>query len=77
MKRNVTLAVEEEVLREARVLAARRQTSINEMLRDYLVQLVGQENRRQAAWERIRPLVDRPAVHLGEDRPSRDELHER
>jgi hypothetical protein len=27
--------------------------------------------------ERIKPLLDRPSVHLGSPRPSRDELHER
>lgn len=78
MKRlNVTLVVEEDLLREARALAARRRTSVNEMVREFLKQLVSQESRRLAAWERIRPLLDSPPVHLGGPRPSRDELHER
>ncbi|HEX2609988.1 MAG TPA: DUF6364 family protein [Gemmatimonadales bacterium] len=74
---NVTLAVEEDLLREARAVAARRHTSINEMVRDFLKDLVNQESRRLAAFERIQPLLDRPSVELGEPRPSRDELHER
>jgi len=78
MKRlNLTLVVEEELLREARALAARRRTSVNEMVREFLEDVVGQEGRRLAAMERIQPLLDRPAVHLGRSRPSRDELHER
>jgi hypothetical protein len=78
MKRlNLTLVVEEELLREARAVAARRRTSVNEMVREFLEDVVGQEGRRLAAMECIQPLLDRPAVHLGRPRPSRDELHER
>jgi hypothetical protein len=73
---NVTLVVEEDLLREARAVAARRRTSVNEMVRDFLKEVVSQESRRLAAWERIQPLLDRPSAHLG-PRPSRDELHER
>lgn len=74
---NMTLVVEEDLLREARAVAARRRTSVNEMVRDFLKDVVNQESRRLAALERIQPLLARPAVHLGGPRPSRDELHER
>jgi hypothetical protein len=74
---NVTLVVEEDLLREARTVAARRRTSVNEMVREFLKDVVSQESRRLAALERIQPLLDRPTVHLGEPRPTRDELHER
>jgi hypothetical protein len=78
MKRlNVSLVVEEDLLREAREVAARRRTSVNEMVREFLKNVVSQESRRLAALERIQPLLDRPSVHLGGPRPSRDELHER
>jgi plasmid stability protein len=78
MKRlNVTLVVEEDLLREARAVAARRRTSVNEMVREFLKNVVSQESRRVAALERIQSLLDRPSVHLGGPRPSRDELHER
>jgi len=78
MKRlNVTLVVEEDLLREARAVAARRRTSVNEMVRGFLKDVVSQESRRLAALERIQHLLDRPPVHLGRPRPSRAELHER
>jgi hypothetical protein len=77
MKRlNVTLAIEEGLLREARPVAAKRHTSVNEMVRQYLQQVVKQEHRR-AALDRIKELLDRPAVQLGQPPPSRDELHDR
>lgn len=74
---NVTLVVEEELLREARAVAAQRRTSVNDMVRKFLEDVVRQEGRRLAAWERVRRLVERPTVELGARRPSRDELHER
>lgn len=73
----MTLVVEEELLREARAVAAKRHTSVNEMVRQFLEQVVHQESRRLAALERIQHLLDRPPVHLGNPRPSRDDLHER
>jgi hypothetical protein len=78
MKRlNITLVVEEELLREARAVAARRRTSVNQMVREFLEDLVSRESRRLEALERIRPLLDHPPVHLGLPRPGREELHER
>lgn len=78
MKRlNVTLVVEEDLLREARAVAAQRRTSVNEMFRQFLKDVVSEESRRHAALARIQPLLDHPSVHLGGSRPSRDELHER
>ncbi|HEX7182412.1 MAG TPA: DUF6364 family protein [Thermoanaerobaculia bacterium] len=78
MKRlNVTLAIEEDLLQEARAVAARQHTSVNEMVRQYLSQVVGQERRRHAAWERIRGFVEEPSVQIGGPLPKRDELHAR
>jgi hypothetical protein len=74
---NMTLVVEEDLLREARAVAARRRTSVNEMVRGFLKDVVSQESRRLAALERIQSFLDRPSVHLGGARPSRDQLHER
>ncbi len=74
---NVTLVVDEDLLREARAVAARQHTSINEMVRQYLREVVSQENQRRVAFERIEHLMANPKVHLGGARPSRDELHER
>jgi hypothetical protein len=74
---NVTLAIEEELLQEARAVASRQRTSINELIRKYLQQLVGQEHRRLAALDRIQGLLDQPAVRFEGPLPRRDDLHER
>ena len=74
---NVTLAIEKELLQAARAVAAEHQTSVNEMVRQYLKQVVGEDRRRQVAWDRIKNLVEKPSVVLDDPRPSRDELHAR
>lgn len=76
-KQNLTISVSPETLRRARILAARRSTSISGMLAEQLERLVEAEE----AWERS----ERSAVALLEQAfplggiiiVSRDELHER
>jgi len=58
-------------------VAARRHTTVNELVRQLLERLTDDERRRLAAWESIRDLVEHPRVEIGDRLPSRDELHER
>lgn len=76
-KANVTLTIDADLLREARVLAADKGTSVSAMLRDRLEELVrghrSYEIARRRALARLRKGLD-----LGWTPPrSRDELHER
>lgn len=76
MQQNITLRLEQSLLRSARVLAARRSTSVSGLLRDELRQLV----EREEAFEQARrsALADlATGFHLGGCPASRDELHER
>ena len=76
-RRKVTLVVEEDLLRQARVVAAQRRTTVNAMVREFLQDVVHRDSQRLEALERIRPLLERPTVHQGGRRASRDELYER
>ena len=76
-KTNVTLTIDEELLIEARVIAARQQTSVSGLIRDHLRRLVKRDRRRDSAWQAVRRLVERPKARLGGPLPSREELHER
>ena len=75
--RNITLALDEETLREARVLAAQRGLSVCAFLRSELAGLVerqrGYARAREAAIRRLR----RGQSLGGGKLPSRDELHDR
>lgn len=77
MKTNVTLKMDAELLKEARVLAAEEGSSISAMLAAKLEELVrgrkGYDRAKKRALERLGVGMD-----LGWTRPaSRDELHER
>ena len=77
MKRNVTLKLDAEILKQARVLAAEQGSSISRMLAEKLEEVVreraGYDRARKRALARLRVGMD-----LGWTRPaSRDELHER
>lgn len=77
MKRNVTLKLDAELLKRARVLAAEQGSSISKMLAEKVEEVVRERERYDRA--RKRALVRlRAGLDLGWTRPgSRDELHER
>ena len=76
-KRNVTISLSPEIIRKAKIVAARRSSSISGLLAEQIEALIGTDE----AWER----AEREALALlekefhlgGANRPSRDELHER
>jgi CRISPR/Cas system-associated protein Csm6 len=77
MKTNLTLKIEAELLREARVLAAKEGTSISAMVTSRLEQIVREAKAYERAHRRARARL-RNGLDMGWRRPhSRDELHER
>ena len=76
---NITLSLPEEDLREARILAARRGTSVSQLLAGVLRETVEREMGYDAAKQRSLALL-REGADLGTDGRvtwSRDDLHER
>ncbi len=76
-KANVTLTIDADLLREARVLAAEEGTSVSGLLRDRLEELVRRHKAYDAARRRALARL-RAGYDLQWTPPrSRDELHER
>ncbi|MHB8218593.1 MAG: hypothetical protein ACYDDS_21180 [Candidatus Sulfotelmatobacter sp.] len=76
MKTNITLKLDAELLREARILAAEEDTSISALLAARLEQIV--RDRRTYHRARKRALVRlRDGMDLGWTPASRDEIHQR
>lgn len=77
IKQNITLSLDKDLIRKARILAAERATSISKMIGDELAHVVEQAERFERA--RRRALIDLDAgFHLGgQGSVPRDELHER
>jgi hypothetical protein len=76
-KQNVTISLSRQILRKAKILAARRATSISGLLAEQIEILVGEEEAYERAERQAMTLLDQ-GFHLGGViRVSRDELHER
>lgn len=75
--KNVTLSLDEEVARWARVRAAELDTSVSRMLADVLREMMARDTTYRTAMERF--VNRKPGIlsEPGSRYPSRDELHER
>ena len=75
--RNVTVTLDEDTARWARLEAARRDTSMSRLLGEILRQRMDQEDEYVSA--KARYLAQTPGVHRrpGERLPTRSELHDR
>jgi hypothetical protein len=76
-KQNVTISLDRKTIQKAKVLAARRSTSISGLLARQIEVLVGEEEAYERAERQAMTLLDQ-GFHLGGViRVGRDELHER
>jgi hypothetical protein len=77
IKQNVTVSLTRQTLRKAKILAARRGSSISGLLAEQIEVLVGEEEAYERAERQAATLLDK-GFHLGGViRASRDEWHER
>ena len=76
-KQNVTVSLDRQTVRKAKILAARRSTSISGLLARQIEILVGEEEAYERAERTALDLLDRGFHMGGVIRASRDELHER
>lgn len=76
-KQNLTVRLERETIRKAKILAAKRSTSISGLLERQIEFLIGEEEAYESAKRQALALLDKGFDLGGEIRASRDELHER
>jgi hypothetical protein len=76
--KNITLAVDESILRAVRRYAEEQGSSLNRLVRDYLADIAAREGRAADARRRLRQLSDASPARIGKARrPRRDEIHDR
>ena len=75
--KNITLAVDDSVLEEVRVYAAKRKTTVNGLVRNFLQGIAEQENKTTRARRRLVELIEKSPLHVGPRDWSRDDLHDR
>ena len=76
-RQNLTVSLPRETIHKAKVLAARRATSVSGLLAEQIELLVGEDEAYERAKRQAFQLLEQ-GFHLGGTvRASRDELHER
>jgi hypothetical protein len=65
--KNITLAVDEHVLDEVRQIAARRRTTVNALVRNYLAGIAAEEGRLAEARRGLLDLIDNSTGDMGPD----------
>jgi hypothetical protein len=76
-KQNVTVSLSRQTLQKARVLAARRATSISKLLADQIEALVGEDEAYERAERQALALLDKGFSLGGVIVGTRDDWHER
>jgi hypothetical protein len=76
-KRNLTLAMDEELLVKARVLAARRRTTVTKLVRRSIEELVSGDESQAQAHTRLKSRMRNPVLRIGKARWTREDLHDR
>ena len=77
MTRNITLSVEESVLKEVRRIAVEKDTTVNGLVRRYLHELAGEKRKREKARRNLLRLLPKMRAKVGRIDWTREELHAR
>jgi plasmid stability protein len=74
---NLTIAVDDELLKRARLRATEQGTSVNAVVRDYLEQYAGARSAQEQALEKLLAMSERAKSRRGRRTWRRDDLYER
>jgi hypothetical protein len=75
--KNITLAIQEDILEKVRLVAAKRQTTINGLVRDFLTGIATEDERLAEARRRLVEMAEKSEARLGANYTwNRDELYE-
>ncbi len=76
-KQNLTVSLERETIQKAKVLAARRNTSVTRLLADYVKEMVAEDERYEAARKAALDYMNKGFPMGGQIAADREDWHER
>jgi hypothetical protein len=65
--KNITLSVDDKVLQQVRIYAAKQKTTVNRLVREHLEQLAQSEEKVGSARDRLLKLIDESPGRMGKD----------
>jgi len=74
---NLTITVDDEILKRARLRATEQGTSVNAVVREYLEQYAGSRSAQEQALGKLLALSEKARSKRGRRTWTRDELHDR
>ncbi|MGD9162994.1 MAG: ribbon-helix-helix protein, CopG family [Desulfobacteraceae bacterium] len=74
---NVTLKIDDDLLKKARHIAAEKKISINAIIREKIEEFVSQNSRKETFLMGLESFYDRCKAQIGIKTRTRDEIHER
>ena len=75
---NITLAIDDEILDKVRIIATREQTTVNAMVRSFLAEVAGRDERQAEARKQLLRLMETSKGRMAPDwKFNREETHER
>lgn len=75
---NITISLDNDILKKAKKIAIDKETSFNGLIREYIKNLIDQDERsRQLMIEELDSLFAKSSAIIGRKTWTRDELHER
>lgn len=75
--KNITVSLDADTYRRARMIAAQRDTSVSALVKQFLVELASGESETERLKRQERALRERVADFDASDRLSRDDVHRR
>ena len=75
--KNITVSLDDETYRRARMIAAQRETSVSALVKRFLLELGSGETETERLKREERALRERITIFRASDRLSRDDLHRR
>lgn len=78
MTRNITMAIDDKLLKKARKIAVDKDTTVTGLIREYLETLVLREDSaKKETISELSALLERSEAVVGNKKWTRDDLHER
>jgi len=75
--KNITVSLDDETYRRARVIAAERDTSVSALVKQFLVELAKGESETERLKREERALRERVTAFRASDRLPREDVHQR
>ena len=75
--KNITLAIDEKLLKEVRKYAAEHDTSVNAIVREKLAEVVAPKKRIADALKRMEMIADEAGMEVGPITWKRDDIYDR